>query len=331
MTYEHVTPKDALELYLQEKSQECTESTVRSHRSRLSHFIEWFESETDYTHVHELGGLDLRKYRLWRYDDDYSPDTIKTQQDTLRVFLKFCRDIDSLPAELPEKVKRPDRGGQRDNEIPYERSREILEHLDQFEYATHQHVSLHLLWYSMMRVSSLRAIDVDDVDLDDGYIEIRHREKTRLKNAEKGERTISIRPETVSLLRDYIEQHRHDVQDDYGRNPLITTQHGRPHTTTLRNWCYAWTRPCVIGQDCPHDRDEKECEATDGNNHSCKCPSSESTHALRRGSISWHLRQETPASVVGDRADVSVSVLREHYSTLTEREKADVRASKLPE
>jgi hypothetical protein len=66
-------------------------------------------------------------------------------------------------------------------------------------------------------------------------------------------------------------------------------------------------------------------------NDASKCPSSESSHAIRRGSISWALREETAKPVVSDRADVSPEIIDQNYSTLSDREKADVRASQLPD
>ena len=42
---ELITPEAALELYLKDKKQESSDSTIRSHRSRLGHFLEWCEEE----------------------------------------------------------------------------------------------------------------------------------------------------------------------------------------------------------------------------------------------------------------------------------------------
>lgn len=330
--YERITPSDALELYLDEKQQECSPATIRSHRSRLSHFTEWFKEETEYTYVHELGGLDIRRFRSWRFDE-HSNDTIATQLDTLRVFLKFCRDCDAVDPYLPEKVESPDRGEQRSNEIPAERAKDILAHLDRYQYASLPHTLVHLLWWTMMRIGAAHSIDLNDLDLEDGYITLEHRPETgtKLKNAEKGERTIAIRPETCAILEDYIEQNRPDVEDEHGREPLFASESGRYHRNSLRNHVYAVTRPCEM-RECPHEGYEPDtCAAARRKNEACKCDSSESTHAIRRGSISWHLREEVPKSVISDRADVSIRIIDKNYSTLTPEEKADVRSSELPD
>lgn len=59
--------------------------------------------------------------------------------------------------------------------------------------------------------------------------------------------------------------------------------------------------------------------------HASKCPSSRSPHALRRGSITHHLREGTPEKVVSDRMNVSSDILERHYDRRSEREKMESR------
>ncbi|WP_367176104.1 tyrosine-type recombinase/integrase [Haloarcula rubripromontorii] len=328
-----LTPETALQLYLDDKSKTAAESTIQSHSDRLSHFVGWFNEETDYEYLHELDGMDIRLWRVWRFDsDEHSDAYIKAVQDSLRVFLRFCRDVEAVDAQLPEKVHSPDGGQQRSNEIPADRAIHILEYLDRFEYASLDHTLFHLLWYGLLRVGGARAIDLDDIDFQNDRIELHHRPEsgTTLKNGRHSERTIAIRPTTREILRDYVDTHRENVTDEYGREPLFSTEHGRAHQNTLRNRIYAVTRPC-LHRDCPHDTDPDSCDAARRRNWACECPSSESTHAIRRGSISWHLRQETPKQIVSDRADVEPDVLSRHYSSLTDGEKAEVRRGELPD
>lgn len=339
---ETITAEQALNLYIDDKKRDgAASSTIRSHRSRLSHFTEWFSEETDYDHLRELSGLDVRRFKLWRFDEkedgsEFSVHTVATHLDTLRVYLRFCAGIDALDETIPPKVKSPNRpNGQRSNEITSDRAEAILEYLDRYHYASVEHALVHLLWHGMIRVGAARSLDVDDLDLEDGYAEFSHdpTEDTPLKNDEGSERTIHLRPRTAQILADYVSENRVKREDEYGRQPLFTVEgcSGRPHVNTLRNRVYALTRPCVYGDDCPHDRNERKCDAAQRVNDASKCPSSESTHAIRRGSISWALRNETPKPVVSDRADVSPEIIDRNYSTLTDREQADVRSSQLPD
>lgn len=130
------------------------------------------------------------------------------------------------------------------------------------------------------------------------------------------------------LLDDWIRDQRPDVTDEYGREPLLATSYGRACKTTIRRYCYQYTRPCIIGQECPHDRDPETCEGTNDGEFS-KCPSNANPHAIRRGSITNHLNSDVPETAVGDRANVSQRVLEMHYDQRTEKEKMEQRRAYL--
>jgi len=119
-------------------------------------------------------------------------------------------------------------------------------------------------------------------------------------------------------------------EDDHGREPLITTQFGRPSVTTLQNWVYRLTRPCVIGEPCPHDYDPDTCEYNTSDGAS-GCPSSVAPHAVRTGSITAHRDAGTPREVVSDRGDVSEKILEKHYDKASKRQRMRRRRDHLPD
>ena len=130
---------------------------------------------------------------------------------------------------------------------------------------------------------------------------------------------IALDEKLARMLDDYIDGPRIDKQDDYGRDPLISTTHGRPSTSTIRDTIYRLTRPCIYG-GCPHDQDPEECDATEFD-HASTCPSSRSPHEMRSGSITAHLLEDVPMEIVTERMDVSKCVLDRHYDRRTKREK----------
>jgi integrase len=329
MSLEPIDPETAVELYLADREAEVAKATLYSHSSRLGHFVRWCVEE-DIDNLNVLSGRILHEYRLWRRrEGDLVPATEKTQMDTLRVFVKWLESIDAVVDDLHTKVRSPVlRDGQnvRDVMLESDRAEEILEYLSKYEYASRPHVVLTLMWHTMMRTGAVHSLDVDDYDPDGRYIAVVHRPETgtTIKNGTGGERLIALSNDVCRLLDDWMANRRPDVDDEFGRRPLVSTSNGRAHRSTLRGDCYRYTRPCVSTGECPHDRDPESCEAMEYT-AAFDCPSSVSPHALRRGGITHHLNNDVPKEVVSDRANVTAGVLDEHYDRRSQHERMEQR------
>lgn len=329
MSLEPIDPETALELYLADKENDLAEASLEAHEYRLNHLVRWCNQQ-DITNLNTLTGRQLHEYRLWRRDEgDLSKVAEKTQMDTVRVFIRWLESIDGVEQDLSEKVLSPSitpDENSRDVMLDSERATEVLAHLEKYEYATIDHVAIALMWHTMMRVGGVHALDVEDYDAEEQYLEVRHRPDTGtpIKNKGDGERLVALSDQLCTLLDDWIENQRPEVKDDYNRRPLLASRRGRAQKTTLREYVYQWSRPCAIGNGCPHDRDPEECEAIPHGSAS-KCPSSVSQHAIRRGSITHSLNNDMPDKVVSDRANVSQAVIDQHYDRRTEREKMEQR------
>ncbi|QLH82795.1 tyrosine-type recombinase/integrase [Halosimplex pelagicum] len=323
---EPIEPSEAVEMYLQNRKPELSEKSVQNHTYRLDKFERWC-AEQEIENLNHLTGRDLHRYRNWRARD-VATVTLVGELRTLRVFLEFCASIDAVESGLREKVLIPsvsDEEESKDVHIEPERAERILEHLNQFQYASRDHVVFAILWHTGFRLGTLRALDIDDFDTAEPCLEVRHRpeSETPLKNGEAAERSIAVSDHYRAVIEDYIKHNRYDVTDDYGREPLITSEYGRLTGTAIRTAIYRLTQPCTYGE-CPHDREPSDCEYTNYAQVS-ECPSSLSPHTIRRGSITAHLREGTPGEVVSERMNVSADVLDKHYDERTEREKMRVR------
>jgi integrase len=329
MTLEPIDPESAVEWYLDDKKQDNSKATVTSHRSRLGHLLGWLEDE-GIDNMNDLTGRQIQRYRTWRRNDgDLAPATEKTEMDSVRVFVRWCESIDAVESDLFMKVQSPRLSADdntRDQMLEPEKAKSALSYLHRYKYASIEHVTMVLLWRTMMRRGAARALDVEDYNPDEQFIEIKHRPDTDtpLKNKYDGERCVALSSDLCGIFDDWLEQKRPEMTDDHGRNPFLATNYGRAHVTTIANYSYSWTRPCVYDEPCPHDRDPKECEAIDTDNES-KCPTSVAPHAIRRGSITHHLSNDVPEGVVSDRANVSSDVLDQHYDRRSERDKMEQR------
>ena len=334
-----ITPDAALDYYLDARRYDLRDSTMRSHESRLRSFTDWLKAQ-EVTNMNDVDLQTLHAYRVYKREDNGDDDTcndvtMQGQVSTIRRFLSHLVDIDAVPEELPERIRLPNVNGDGSDDTRLEsaRANAILDYLREFRYASSEHVAMLILWRTSARRGGVRALDLDDFDRDERALCFRHRPEsdTALKNGAAGERDVSLSPPVASVIQDYIDSpNRHDVTDDFGRAPLITTQYGRPSLTTFQNWAYRLTRPCVIGEPCPHDYEPATCEF---NTHDGApgCPSSLSPHAVRTGSITAHRDAGTPRAVVSDRGDVSEKVLEKHYDKASKRQRMRRRRDHLPE
>ena len=333
-----IPPEEAVELHLDGLQDTAADWTEVGHRSHLRAWVEWCREEGGIDSMNELTGRDIYEFRRWRREGGYSkgkdeiaPKTLHSALSTVRAFLRTCASIEAVPEDLYERVQLPNLT--RDQEVsdswlPPERVPPILDYLNNYEYASRDHVLWALVWHTGARVGGIRALDLKDVELngDEPGLSYRHRPGTGtpLKNDEQGERYNRISRHVTEILRDYIDGPRKDVTDEHGRSSLVTTAQGRPSAGCIRDAFYRWTRPCFVGEGCPHDKDPDTCKHVE-HDYMSGCPSARSPHDVRKGRVTKYRHDGVPRGVVADRLDCSEDILDKHYDRANEREKASRR------
>ena len=322
-----VAPDVAKDIYLQQRWDDLSEATIKTHGYRIEAFVDWLEDQ-GVSSMAEVDGLTVHNYRVHRREEDgLKKVSLQGQISTVRQFLRVLASVNAADADVAEKVLLPTvRKGEDVNEERLEtgRAQKALEYLEQYQYASRAHVELLLIWRLSARRGGIRSLDLGSfVDSDDtSVLEFRHRPETGtpLKNGKWSERDCAIKNESlVQTFRDYIDGPREDVLDDHDRAPLLTTKYGRVSLGTIKQDMYRVTRPCMYGLECPHDRDPDTCEAT-RHDKASSCPSSRSPHMIRTGSLTAHLDAGTPKPVLSDRADATEQTLDRHYDQASKRE-----------
>jgi site-specific recombinase XerD len=268
-----ITPAEAKKMYLDAREHEVAQSTVEGYHYRLKHFVRWCEDVKDINNLNELTGRDLQRFKTWRRDDgDLKPVTMESNLDTLRLFLRWCESINAVEPNLHEKVEAlmptlDKSDEQADSILDTDEAEALIEYQRKYDYASRPHVIVEILWHTGIRLGALQALDVDDYNGEAERLRVRHRPDTEtpLKNDNEGERVIALDPEVCRVIEDWIDQYRHDVTDEYGRKPLLTTRNGRIDSSTVRHTVYQVTRPCYYSNECPVGREPDECEATEYN------------------------------------------------------------------
>jgi site-specific recombinase XerD len=328
---EPLEPSTAKDMYLDTRQHEVSQSTLDGYHYRLKHFIRWCEAVEGIGNMNDLTGRKLHQFKSWRRDDgDLKPITLECQLETLRIFIRWCESIDAVTKDLHETVTAimptlTKTDAQSELILDTEEAIELLEYQRKFEYASRSHVIMEICWHTGVRLGALHGLDLDDYDGDHERLEFHHRPEqgTPLKNKIEGERMVALNAEVCRVIEDWAEYHRHEVTDEHGRKPLLTSTNGRMHKSSIRETVYQVTRPCYYGA-CPVNRDTDECEATDYDKYS-KCPVNVSPHAIRRGSITHFLTEDVPEKVVSDRMNVGQDVLSRHYDKRSEATKTEQR------
>lgn len=322
-----LTVRAARDRFLEECRIDSTEQTVRSYQNRLTRFVEWCEDNEVET-VADLSGWLLDEYRRSLGED--SPVTVKGKMMAVKQLIGYLERIEAVEEDLEEKVPTPSLSAEDERSnvklAPDAAIALLTFYRDSAAYrGTPEHVTLEVLWHTGCRMSGLRALDLEDYDGESGTLRFVNRPQmdTRLKNGADGERPVAIPEEVVDVIDTYILRERIEKHDDHGRRPLFSCRQGRPSDTTVRNWAYMATQPCVH-KHCPHGRDRDTCDYRH-RNHASQCPSSRSPHQIRTGSITWQLNRGIPIEDVAERVNSSPDVIRRHYDVATGEEKLEER------
>jgi site-specific recombinase XerD len=322
-----IVPRQAREKFLNSKKGEVKESSRRAYEFPTKHFVEFCEKH-DVSPIGEVNEYVLESWKENRKDDDVKLITVNNNCRMVRVFIRWCENSGLVDPGLADRMDIPDLKENQavsDETLPLQRAEQTLRHLSTYNYASRQHALFKLMWESGARASGMIALDLCDFEpQSDGKAILKFRNRpsqgTALKNSAKSERNITITEDTVTVLNNYIEGRRHDVTDEYGREPLFTTAQQRVTRQRIYKNVVAFTRPCVANGTCPHDRVIDDCAEAQSKAKAPGCPSSQSTHPVRRGSITYHLNRGWPKQKLSERVDVSVKVLDKHYNQQTEED-----------
>jgi site-specific recombinase XerD len=315
-----VTPRDAAERWLSKQAAECTEGTISAYWYRIKKIV-------DYCEDHGIDRLqDLSAWALDEFDAEFrgrSPAkiTLEKEYGTMNDWLEWAEAVGIAQDGLAHVLDPPKTT--KEEEVSDERlepavaTANILEYRDQRvggDRATRQHTLVELEWWTGARMAALRGLDRRDVDLDQGTLNFVHRPATGtpIKQAHNPERKVGLQEPVVDVLRDYVDDVRvSGVVDEYGREPLLTTNQGRISDTSFRRDSYFGSLPCQAS-DCPHGREPASCDWY-AKRPASKCPSARGPHAIRTGAISNLLNSGWYLDDVADRVNTGPARLKRHY------------------
>lgn len=306
------------------------ESTARAYEFPTKNFAAHCEDHG----VTVTGNITQRLVTTWldKRQKEVKPITVKNNAKHIRVFLKWLGSRDLCDWDIHEKIEIPnvpDQGDVNQDVLRVELAEQSLEFLETYHYGSVYHALFLTMWRTGCRISGALALDLDDFDThayEDSVLQFRNRKETGtpLKNGHNGERDVTIDDDLSQVLNDYINGRREDIEEN-DREPLFTVPSGRMYRQRAYKNIVAFTRPCVSGEECPHNRTIDDCEAAQDKEQAPSCPSSASLHPVRKGAITHHINEGWPKEPLSERVDVSVDVLEKHYDFRTNEKKRENR------
>lgn len=293
--------------------------TARTYRKSLDTFEQYADDE-DVESLAELERWNLGHYTDWllEHDRDYARVTVQSKQKQARRWVKWLESQGFVDPGLHlaiEPLKLDDQEQTSSDILPPDELRDILAWYRESGRwrGTRRHALLEVVAHIGARRSGLRSLDVDDWHPEERTLTFRNRPErgTRLKEGQQHERKVVLSEAPAEVLEEFVDWERVEQHDRHGRQPLFASQQGRPTKSTITNWMYQATIPC-LRQECPHNKRRHHCEWTEQTEAS-KCPSTKSPHPVRRGSITWQLNIGRDAEDVAARAATTPGVIRRYY------------------
>jgi len=293
--------------------------TARTYRKSLDTFEQYAE-EKDLATLSDLERWNVGGYTDWllAHDRDYAKASVQSKQKQARRWVKWLESqgLVQIGLHLAIEPLRLDDEEQTSSQIlPPNDLRDLLAWYRNAprRRGTREHALLEVLAHVGARRSGIQSLDVDDWNPDDRTLAFLNRPErgTRLKNGRQHERKVVLSERPAAALNEYVTRERIEKHDEHGRRPLFSSRQGRPTKSTITNWTYQATTPC-LWQECPHSKDRHRCEWTEQTEAS-KCPSTKSPHPVRRGSITWQLNIGRDPGDVAARAATTPQVIRRYY------------------
>lgn len=317
-----ITPEESIEEFISIKSEEV--ENIDQVKTKLGYFEEYLCDELGLENLNNLTPHQMLRYNEWRRyesldrDEPLAKTTLEDDMYLINEFIKHMVTIRAVEGTVLTAIRFPeldDGDGVCSKKLDAERAEKVLVYLHKYEYAGVEHVTLLLFCKTGRRPCDLHALDVVDFEMKEekGVLKFRHRPETGtpLKEGTEHEADVELDIETAKIIQDYLDTKRHEITDEQGREPLLTSKHGRLSKGTMKKYANKWTRPGAIGEN-PDDHDVENCPGMESNNAAYKCSMSRAPRHIRTGYITSK-RNEVDPEDLGYRVGATARVIRKHY------------------
>ena len=160
------------------------------------------------------GASDPGRVAVGQLVDSHSGTTDRDRRGemwTLKSFIEYLDQLSAVEDGLQESVRiqnveKEDRSN--DERLTENDALALIDFFrnDENARATREHALLEIAWHTDAQTGSIRALDQRDAQLDENYLEFKHRPDTDtgLKNKRDGERSVAVPSEVSDVIEEYI-------------------------------------------------------------------------------------------------------------------------------
>ena len=176
--------------------------TVSAYRSDLVQFTAFLSLRADGAAGWEaVDGEAVSSYVLHLKERGYSDSSRARKVATVKSFFGFLLEEGSVDKDPTENVGSPRLGRSLPEVLTEEEVESLLGAADGDPPEAHRdHAMMELLYATGMRVTELVSLDLDDIDVEEGYV--------RCFGKGAKERIVPVHPNAVEAVRDYLERWR---------------------------------------------------------------------------------------------------------------------------
>jgi integrase/recombinase XerC len=196
--------RDCISKYLAELERRgASQHTVRNYRSDLEQFANYFEPRGDTAPpVQQLDLPLLREWLAGLYDQDLNVISIRRKIAAVRAMFKFLRQEGVLTHNVATRLRTPKTKQRLPDIMSAEKTNNLLDAVEagsMVEKSSKERdlAFLELLYGCGIRVSELVGIDLEDIDLREGWL--------RVRGKGNKERQVPIGGRAVSAVERYLE------------------------------------------------------------------------------------------------------------------------------
>ncbi len=196
-----------------------SENTLASYRRDLNYFIEYLDAFS-INQWADVKRTHIMKYLMEQKNRGKSPSTITRTLASIRSFFHFLLQEGMVTENPSSELESPKQEQKLPQVLSPEEIDKLLEQPDTSNFkGKRDKAMLELLYATGMRVSELISLNIEHVDVRNGYI--------LCQGKGEKERIVPLGQMAISSLSDYLAKSRVRLRKDLSEPALFLNQHGR--------------------------------------------------------------------------------------------------------